>query len=235
MEEYISLIENLKGWFAAYNNLLIDEEELAKETFSMMEENTVKFIAFNQGRKDNKLSITALDKELQQEMEYFLLRDKTRFSGMDIDKGYFKEVDALHLIVERWVRIYIQFLNSSKEITEEDKKEEPQPEHQSKPEDSSILPDKLIDEAINAGLLERAGNGLKWVKTAALYGYFIDKVSDKLNLKSSSGRISWKSFMFIENHNRIFKTAQQKVNDYTNKRLNPPEGDAIIDKILKDL
>ena len=111
----------------------------------------------------------------------------------------------------------------------------PQPKQQSKPEDSSILPDELINKAINAGLIERTENGLRWMKSASLYGYFVDKVSEKLELKSSGGRIQWKVFRFIENHDTLLNTAKQAVNDYTNKRLNPPEGDGIIDKTLKDI
>lgn len=233
MEEYISLIEYLIGLFAAYNDKFIDEEELAKETSSMMEENTAKFIAFNQGRKDNKLSITPLDKELLQEMEDFLIRDKTRFSGMDIEKGYFNEIDALHLIVERWVRIYIQFLNSSKEITEEDKKEESQPKQQSKPAYKCILPDELINKAINAGLIERTENGLKWIQTPSLYGYFIDIANNKLDLRRSNGTRKWTIFRFIVNHESLLATARQAVNDYTNNGANPPEGDDIVNKLFK--
>lgn len=242
MEEYISLIEYLKGWFAAYKNLLIDEEELAKETSSMMEENTAKFIAFNQGRKDNKLSITALDKELQQEMEYFLLRDKTRFSGMDIDKGYFNEVDALHLIVERWVRIYIQFLNSSKEITEEDKKEEPQ---QGKVleavDDDIVLPSgldndeakELFKRAIKAGLMEKVDGGFKWKKAKWSLSYFAELVSDKFKLGkgeyNGKPRKSWKPFEVIFG----IKELGKRKNDY-HKGGNLPSDYKLIDSLFEE-
>lgn len=102
-----------------------------------------------------------------------------------------------------------------------------------KPACKCILPDELIDKAINAGLIERTENVLKWIKSASLYGYFIDKVSDKLNLKSSSGRIQWKKFCFIDNHKTLLSTARQAVNDYTNKDANPPEGDDIVNELLK--
>lgn len=123
----------------------------------------------------------------------------------------------------------------AKYVLEAEEELEPQPKKPNKPEYIGILPDELIDEAINAGLIERTENGLRWMKTASLYGYFVDKVSKKLELKSSGGRIQWKVFRFIENHDTLLNTARQAVNDYTNKHLNPPEGDDIIDKILKDI
>lgn len=136
--------------------------------------------------------------------------------------------DRLDLLGEM-VELYEHELQPFMEIFAQPQQEQ----YQSKSANNCILPDKLIDEAVDAGLLERTENGLKWAKTAALYGYFVDKVSDKLNLKSSSGRTPWKSFTFIENHNTLLSTAKQAVNDYKNKGLNPPEGDDIVDRLLK--
>ena len=136
--------------------------------------------------------------------------------------------DRLDLLGEM-VKLYEHELQPFMEIFAQPQQEQ----YQSKSANNCILPDKLIDEAVDAGLLERTENGLKWAKTAALYGYFVDKVSDKLNLKSSSGRTPWKSFTFIENHNTLLSTAKQAVNDYKNKGLNPPEGDDIVDRLLK--
>lgn len=107
------------------------------------------------------------------------------------------------------------------------------PKHPSEPTNTCILPDRLIDEAIDAKLIERTGNGLKWIQTASLYGYFIDKVSDKLNLKSSSNRVQWRNFRFIVNHESLLQSAKQAVNDYKNKSINPPEGDDIVNRLLK--
>ena len=136
--------------------------------------------------------------------------------------------DRLDLLGEM-VELYEHELQPFMEIFAQPQQEQ----YQSKSANNCILPDKLIDEAVDAGLLERTENGLKWAKTAALYGYFVDKVSDKLNLKSSSGRTPWKSFTFIENHNTLLSAAKQAVNDYKNKGLNPPEGDDIVDRLLK--
>jgi hypothetical protein len=95
---------------------------------------------------------------------------------------------------------------------------------------------KAFAKAIEKGLMEHDGNGYKWIATNSLYGYFVDKLSDKIELKTSNNRIQWKLFKgIVTNHDSIVDTAKQAVNDYKNKGLNPPEGDYIVDEILKDL
>ncbi len=95
---------------------------------------------------------------------------------------------------------------------------------------------KIFEYAIKEGLMERNGNRYKWTKTNSLYGYFVDKVSDKLNLKSSANRIQWKLFeRIVTNHKELLSTAKQAVNDYSNKNLPPPENDNIVNSILKHL
>ena len=95
---------------------------------------------------------------------------------------------------------------------------------------------KAFAKAIEKGLMEHDGNGYKWIATNSLYGYFVDKLSDKIELKTSNNRIQWNIFKgIVTNHGSIVDTARQAVNDYKNKGLNPPEGDYIVDEILKDL
>lgn len=95
---------------------------------------------------------------------------------------------------------------------------------------------KAFAKAIEKGLMEHDGIGYKWIATNSLYGYFIDKLSDKLELKTSNDRIQWKLFEeIVTNHGSIVGTARQAVNDYKNNGMNPPEGDYIVDDILKDL
>lgn len=95
---------------------------------------------------------------------------------------------------------------------------------------------KIFEYAIKEGLMERNGNRYKWTKTNSLYGYFVDKVSDKLDLKSSANRIQWKLFeRIVTNHKELLSTAKQAVNDYSNKNLPPPENDNIVNSILKHL
>ena len=94
----------------------------------------------------------------------------------------------------------------------------------------------IFNNAVNEGLMEKAGEKYEWVKTASLYGYFIEQISDNCNLKHSNGRIQWKYFdAYVINQNSILSTAKQAVNDYRNKGLNPPEGDDIVNRIIKDL
>lgn len=95
---------------------------------------------------------------------------------------------------------------------------------------------KAFAKAIEKGLMEHDGNGYKWIATNSLYGYFVDKLSDKIELKTSNNRIQWNLFKgIVTNHGSIVDTARQAVNDYKNKGLNPPEGDYIVNEILKDL
>ena len=115
----------------------------------------------------------------------------------------------------------------------------PEPQQVQQEQEKILLPEKLItffEITVNKGLMEKDGNKYKWINTNSLYGYFVDKVSDKLNLKSSSNRIRWKLFEgIVTNHKSMLPTAKQAVNDYKNKSLNPPEGDDIVNDILKDL
>lgn len=183
--------------------------------------------------KEAKGSIKTVKEQQYQRLNYvyteykgFYLEYKVITCPLSLRENPFS--DRLDLLGEM-VELYEHELQPFMEIFAQPQQEQ----YQSKSANNCILPDKLIDEAVDAGLLERTENGLKWAKTAALYGYFVDKVSDKLNLKSSSGRTPWKSFTFIENHNTLLSTAKQAVNDYKNKGLNPPEGDDIVDRLLK--
>lgn len=109
------------------------------------------------------------------------------------------------------------------------------------PEPQQALQDFAIDEAkrvlskaLYKGLISVDGNRYKWEKRPSLYGYFVDKTSDHLNIRHSNNRIPWKKYeAIITNHNELLATAKQAVNDYKNKGLNPPEGDDIVNDILK--
>lgn len=93
---------------------------------------------------------------------------------------------------------------------------------------------KLLDAAVDCGLLEIAGVKYRWLKSKALYGYFCDKVSRYLDIRPSNERIPWIKFaQLIINHKEIKETARQAVNDYTCKGLNPPENDDLVDSLLR--
>lgn len=93
---------------------------------------------------------------------------------------------------------------------------------------------KLFERAINKGLISVNGDKYKWNDTASLYGYFVDKTSDFLNIRPSNNRIPWKKYeAIIKNHSSLIATAKQAVNDYKNKELPPPEGDDKVNDICK--
>jgi len=93
---------------------------------------------------------------------------------------------------------------------------------------------KLFQKAIGEGLMSKTANGYKWNKTAALFGYFVDKVSDFLKIRPYNDNIPWRLFKaaFVADDSFI-NTARQKVNDYKNKGLSEPEGFLEVNKLLK--
>lgn len=69
------------------------------------------------------------------------------------------------------------------------------------------------------------GDFYKWVGTSALFGYFVDIVSKKLDVRGSNDRIPWKIFKAaFQCEENVITTARQAVNDYKNKYSSKPEG-----------
>lgn len=75
----------------------------------------------------------------------------------------------------------------------------------------------------------------RWIKPAGLYGFFIDSVSERFNLRPDSGRIPWKKFEPIfENHNEILMSAKDRVSKYNSEIQPKPEGyKKILDMITE--
>lgn len=93
---------------------------------------------------------------------------------------------------------------------------------------------ELFKRAISKGLISTDGDKYKWNDTASLYGYFVDKTSDFLNIRPSNNRVPWIKYKeIISNHSELLATAKQAVNDYKNKELNPPEGDDKVNDICR--
>lgn len=93
---------------------------------------------------------------------------------------------------------------------------------------------RLFERAIAKRLVCLDGEKYRWNDTASLYGYFVDKTSNYLNIRPSNDRIPWKEYEdIITNHTKLLATAKQAVNDYKNKELPPPEGDDKVDDICK--
>lgn len=109
------------------------------------------------------------------------------------------------------------------------------PEPQQIPQE--FVTDKAIElfgRALEIGLIINDGDKYKWNDTASLYGYFVDKTSDFLNLRHSNNRLPWKKYEgIITNHSELLATARQAVNDYKNKELAPPEGDDKVNDICR--
>lgn len=120
------------------------------------------------------------------------------------------------------------------------------PEQKTEPEQTAIEPQQipqdfvtneakeLFKRAIKKGLVSNDGDKYKWNDSASLYGYFVDKTSDFLNIRHSNNRLPWKKYeAIITNHSSLIATARQAVNDYKNKQFNPPEGDDIVNDICR--
>lgn len=90
----------------------------------------------------------------------------------------------------------------------------------------------IFAKAVDAGLMSK---DYEWLATASLYGYFVDRVSKELDITTGAGRIRWVLFKkTIVNHDTIVSTAKQAISDYKNKNLLPPNGDDIVNKIIKE-
>lgn len=120
------------------------------------------------------------------------------------------------------------------------------PEQIPEPEQAAIEPQQipqdfvtneakeLFKRAIKKGLVSNDGDKYKWNDSASLYGYFVDKTSDFLNIRHSNNRLPWKKYEgIITNHRSMLATARQAVNDYKNKELPPPEGDDKVNDICR--
>ena len=78
------------------------------------------------------------------------------------------------------------------------------------------------------------GDLYRWTGTASLFGYFVDIVSDTLNVRPSNGHIPWKIFKIaFQRSDSDIATAKQAINDYRNKGLSEPEGFLGIKKVCK--
>lgn len=82
--------------------------------------------------------------------------------------------------------------------------------------------------------IEKCGDFYKWIGTKALFGYFVDKTSEYLNLRPSNNRIPWSIYKEAFNlSDKDISTAKQFINDYRNKNCNEPEGFEAIKLVCK--
>ena len=93
---------------------------------------------------------------------------------------------------------------------------------------------KLFNKAIEAGLCVADGELYEWKDKPSLFGYFVDVVSDFLNVRPSNSRLPWKIFKeAFKRSDKDVATAKQAVNDYKNKNQSEPEGFLIVKKLCK--
>lgn len=100
----------------------------------------------------------------------------------------------------------------------------------------SGLGGELMQKAVEAGLFSLNNVGqYTWLKSASLFGYFADQITDALELRHDNGRIPWLMFEFVTNRKSMLPTAKNAVYNYSVKGMSPPEGDDIVDAILKEI
>ena len=108
MKEYSTDVAiEINGIFSAYLSGLSDEKEMCNGTRELL--NFSSFCNEQQERLDLGLPPKIHTINLIKTMIAFLKEDRMRFSGMDVDKGYFNGMDVLHLEAERWVEAFINY------------------------------------------------------------------------------------------------------------------------------
>lgn len=92
----------------------------------------------------------------------------------------------------------------------------------------------LFQKFIVKGLCKADGSLYKWEGSPSLFGYFVDEVSKKLDVRPSSDRIPWKFFRkAFQCDKKTINTARQAVNDYKNKGLSKPENYLDVKNLCK--
>lgn len=92
----------------------------------------------------------------------------------------------------------------------------------------------LFQQITDLGYCASDGNLYRWTGTPSLFGYFVDVVSDFLNVRPSNGRLPWKLFKpAFQCSETDLATAKQAVNDYRNKNQSEPEGFLPIKNLCK--
>lgn len=188
-------IQEILGLFSA-----LYYDDVRKELIEVLESSFGKFKNIGQERKDEGLAVPEDVKELEVVMRNFLHENRHSFSAMDIDKGYYNKTDAVCLWCEeylRYMKLYYtpQTFTYTVEYKTED--EEPQQSPDAAQESEIVLPPELdtdkarmvFQNALDAGYMEKQGNGYKWNKSKALLAYmcgrliFGDEINGELEYK----------------------------------------------------
>lgn len=106
----------------------------------------------------------------------------------------------------------------------------------------TILPGKLdtpeamilFDGLCENGLAQKVGNAYAWLGTNALFGYFVLRSSDKLNIRYDNGRLPWGIYQqgFSMTTEQI-STAKNFVSNFKSRKVNEPQGYDVILQLCK--
>lgn len=84
------------------------------------------------------------------------------------------------------------------------------------------------------GFCKANGAIYNWVSTNALFGYFVDKASDYLDLRNDGDRINWNVFQIAFGMtNQQISTAKNAISKVKNGTANEPQGYDKISKLCK--
>lgn len=91
---------------------------------------------------------------------------------------------------------------------------------------------KLLERLEANGYCQKDGDGYKWAKSGALYGFMVDKASEMLFLRKENEKIPWRVFEDIFNvDDKIKNSARTSVHNYRNGS-SIPNGAKILANII---
>ena len=91
---------------------------------------------------------------------------------------------------------------------------------------------KLLERLEANGYCQKDGDGYKWAKSGALYGFMVDKASEMLYLRQENEKIPWRVFEDIFNvDDKIKNSARTSVHNYRNGS-SIPNGAKILANII---
>lgn len=94
---------------------------------------------------------------------------------------------------------------------------------------------KLLERLEANGYCQKDGNGYKWAKSWALYGFMVDKASEMLYLRQEDGRLPWRIFAEVFNMpTNGERTAKNTVINY-NKSGKKPNGAHTLGDIIYNI
>lgn len=192
------------------------------------------FIAIRISRVNSKMAVTnILNGFYEQTNDMERAREMAEHIICVSENSQIGDVFYISPIKRKWVNEWLdEHLNSNtdnKHITAESLRIMPKELNNDKAK-------KLFNKIEELGHCEKDGDIYKWVASASLFGYFVDKASDILNVRPSNNNIPWRVFKqaFQMNETNV-RTAKQAVNGYNNKCKNEPEGALDIKKAISYL